>query len=173
MVAVENPLDPAPLARIRFLAAAKVTAVMAPADDICRAIPRHYSRSPSDAWNSSVEFIAVDLHGPVGSGKSTTLHALLQPAAVRSEWESGYGPLSLWHAPGCEACRNSGCEGRVGIHDLLENSPRIAPLLYQRAAMRDIKAQSAKDGLRTLKQDGIEKFLQGLADLAEVRATFN
>ena len=92
---------------------------------------------------------------------------------MRAEWESRYGPLALWHAPGCEACRNTGYKGRIGIHELLENTPRIAPLIYQRASMRDIKAQAVKDGLRTLKQDGIEKCLQGLTDLAEVRSSCN
>ena len=116
---------------------------------------------------------------PIDTARATALavdycaDTLLQPAAVRAEWESRYGPLSLWHAPGCEACRNTGYKGRIGIHELLENTPRIAPLIYQRASMRDIKAQAVKDGLRTLKQDGIEKCLQGLTDLAEVRSSCN
>lgn len=44
------------------------------------------------------------------------------------------------------------------------------PLIHKRAMARDLKAQALQDGLRTLKQDGIEKCLQGLTDLAQIRA---
>ena len=99
------------------------------------------------------------------------LKAPLKPAAVRTEWEGRYGPLKLATAAGCDACRGSGYKGRMGIHELFVNSPATTPLIYRRAEARDLKAQAVREGLRTLRQDGIEKCLQGLTDLAEVRAS--
>ena len=95
----------------------------------------------------------------------------LEPRAVLAEWERRYGPLQLWSAQGCEACRDSGYRGRIGVHELFVNSPAIAPLIYRRAEAHELRGVAIPAGMRTLKQDGIEKCLQGLTDLHEVRGS--
>ena len=93
----------------------------------------------------------------------------LEPRAVLAEWERRYGPLQLWSAQGCEACHDSGYRGRIGVHELFVNSPAIAPLIHRRAEAHELRGLAIPAGMRTLKQDGIEKCLQGLTDLKEVR----
>jgi type II secretory ATPase GspE/PulE/Tfp pilus assembly ATPase PilB-like protein len=96
----------------------------------------------------------------------------LEPAATIAQWRKRYGgeKLQLWRAKGCDHCQNAGYKGRLGIHELLVNSPRIRPLVRRSAGVDELRAAAISEGTRTLRQDGIEKCLQGLTDLVEVRA---
>ena len=50
------------------------------------------------------------------------------------------------------------------------NSPTIKHLIQTRASVTAIQAAAFENGMRTLKQDGIEKVLQGLTDIKMIRA---
>ena len=63
-----------------------------------------------------------------------------------------------------------GYRGRLGIHELLVNSRALKALIQTRARVEDIQKVAQVEGMLTLKQDGIEKALQGKTDLAQVRA---
>ena len=98
----------------------------------------------------------------------------LVPAEVRKRWESSYGDkqgqLTLNEATGCDKCENRGYRGRLGIHELLVNSRAIKALVQTHARVEEIQKTALAEGMLTLKQDGIEKALQGKTDLAQVRA---
>ncbi len=98
----------------------------------------------------------------------------LVPAEVRKRWESSYGDkqgkLTLFEAAGCDKCEKRGYRGRLGIHELLVNSRAIKALIQAHARVEDIQKTAQSEGMLTLKQDGIEKALQGDTDLAQVRA---
>ena len=98
----------------------------------------------------------------------------LVPADVRKRWESSYadkhGQLTLHEITGCDKCGKRGYIGRVGIHELLMNSRAIKALIQAHARVEDLQKAALAEGLLTLKQDGIEKALQGKTDLAQVRA---
>jgi type II secretory ATPase GspE/PulE/Tfp pilus assembly ATPase PilB-like protein len=51
--------------------------------------------------------------------------------------------------------------GRIGLHELLLATPAIKKLIHRRATVDEMLAVAIKEGMRTLKQDGIEKILQG------------
>jgi len=81
-----------------------------------------------------------------------------------------YGPdLFLYRAAKCEACSGSGYKGRMGIHELLDGTSEIKRLIKKEATTEDISTQGTKDGMTTLKQDGIAKVFAGYTDMAEVR----
>jgi type II secretory ATPase GspE/PulE/Tfp pilus assembly ATPase PilB-like protein len=80
------------------------------------------------------------------------------------------GQFTLYKAKGCEACGNTGYKGRVGLHELLIASDTIKKLIQEHARVAEILAVSLEEGMRTLKMDGIEKVLQGITDLPQVRA---
>jgi type II secretory ATPase GspE/PulE/Tfp pilus assembly ATPase PilB-like protein len=80
------------------------------------------------------------------------------------------GQFTLYKAKGCEACGNTGYKGRVGLHELLIASDTIKKLIQEHARVAEILAMSLEEGMRTLKMDGIEKVLQGITDLPQVRA---
>ena len=60
--------------------------------------------------------------------------------------------------------------GRVGLHELLVRSDDLRDLIYKRAKAEDIRTMALEQGMRTLKQDGIEKVIQGITTLKQVRA---
>ena len=77
--------------------------------------------------------------------------------------------LKLCKGIGCQACHNTGYRGRMGIHELLMGTEEMKRLVQQKARMEFIREQALEDGMRTLKQDGIEKVFGGFTDLKEVR----
>ncbi|MFP4158997.1 MAG: ATPase, T2SS/T4P/T4SS family [Desulfobacterales bacterium] len=77
--------------------------------------------------------------------------------------------LTLYAPKGCPACNNTGYRGRMGIHELLPASDGIKQLIQSRAMMYEIRDQAVKEGMTTLKQDGISKVFGGHCDLLEVR----
>ncbi|MEY4140213.1 MAG: hypothetical protein RLZZ371_2395, partial [Pseudomonadota bacterium] len=83
------------------------------------------------------------------------------------------GRLQQYHAPGCASCTNTGLKGRVGLHELLSSSAAIRLLVQHRASPQELQAAAIAEGMRTLRQDGIEKVLAGITTLTEVRATSN
>jgi type II secretory ATPase GspE/PulE/Tfp pilus assembly ATPase PilB-like protein len=80
------------------------------------------------------------------------------------------GQFTLYRAKGCDVCGNTGYKGRVGLHELLIASDTIKKLIQEHARVADILAVCLEEGMRTLKMDGIEKVLQGITDMPQVRA---
>jgi len=77
--------------------------------------------------------------------------------------------LTLYRAQGCEECSQTGYRGRTGIHELLLCTEEIRRLIIQRAAVEEIREAGLRQGMTTLKQDGIAKVMLGLTDLSQVR----
>ncbi|MEM4986833.1 ATPase, T2SS/T4P/T4SS family [Collimonas sp. H4R21] len=92
---------------------------------------------------------------------------------VAAQWQKQYGDdgtvLTLYKAVGCEKCDKSGYKGRLGVHELLVNSPAIKKKIHAKANVPEILQTAIGEGMRTLKQDGIDKIFQGLTDWEQVR----
>jgi type II secretory ATPase GspE/PulE/Tfp pilus assembly ATPase PilB-like protein len=95
-------------------------------------------------------------------------------AELLEQWTKEFGnekgEILLYTAKGCDACGNTGYKGRVGLHELLVGSDRIKKDIQNHARVAKMFATALEDGMRTLKQDGIEKVLQGITDIQQVRA---
>jgi type II secretory ATPase GspE/PulE/Tfp pilus assembly ATPase PilB-like protein len=89
-------------------------------------------------------------------------------------WTESYakekGAFTLYRAKGCDKCSNSGYKGRVGLHELMVGTEHAKKLIQEHARVTDLLACALEDGMRTLKQDGIEKVLLGITDVKQVRA---
>jgi type II secretory ATPase GspE/PulE/Tfp pilus assembly ATPase PilB-like protein len=73
-------------------------------------------------------------------------------------------------SPGkCEACSGTGYRGRMGIHELMDGTAEIKRMIKVKASTEDLYKQAAKQGMTTLKQDGIMKVFQEHTDIREVR----
>ena len=57
----------------------------------------------------------------------------------------------------------------MGIHELMEGTPQIKLMIKKQANTEQLFEQAMKEGMLTLKQDGILKVLNGHTDLEEVR----
>jgi type IV pilus assembly protein PilB len=76
--------------------------------------------------------------------------------------------LQLYEAKGCPACNDTGYKGRVGLYEVMEVSQTLREMIVDRASNNEIKAQAAKEGMLTLREDGIYKFKEGRTSLEEV-----
>jgi type II secretory ATPase GspE/PulE/Tfp pilus assembly ATPase PilB-like protein len=94
--------------------------------------------------------------------------------AVYGEWVKNFaddkGQFNLYLPVGCDACSGTGYKGRVGLHELLIGSDGTKKLIQEHARVAEILALALNEGMRTLKQDGIEKVVQGITDMHQVRA---
>ncbi len=77
--------------------------------------------------------------------------------------------LMLNKAYGCDACHNTGYRGRMGLHELLMGTDVVKKMIQSNAKMEDLRNQAIKDGMTTLRQDGIAKVFGGNVDFLEVR----
>jgi len=77
--------------------------------------------------------------------------------------------FKLKRSLGCEKCNGSGYKNRLGIHELIEGRSEIKLLIKKQATSQDLAKQAIKDGMTTLKQDGVHKVLNGIIDMSEVR----
>ena len=94
------------------------------------------------------------------------LDAVIQPDRAKK----------FWKGAGCEACQYSGYMGRVGIFEVITNTPAIREVL-SKIAVRDIAGEEIAaalrnaadaDGFTTLKMDGIAKSFKGRTTIEEV-----
>jgi type II secretory ATPase GspE/PulE/Tfp pilus assembly ATPase PilB-like protein len=95
---------------------------------------------------------------------------------VLSGWRERFGldgKLQHHHAGGCEKCGGTGLRGRAGIHELMVVSRELRRLIQTGGRVDEMQAVAMSQGMLTLRQDGIEKVLQGVTSLAEVRASSN
>jgi type II secretory ATPase GspE/PulE/Tfp pilus assembly ATPase PilB-like protein len=77
--------------------------------------------------------------------------------------------MVVYRANGCEKCSGTGYRGRMGIHELMEGTPDLKLMIKKQASTETILEQAMKEGMSTLKQDGILKVFQGITDMTEVR----
>lgn len=91
-----------------------------------------------------------------------------------NEWTETFAKpseeLMLYRAVGCKTCNQTGYDGRIALHELLEITPSIRRALLDGADAAAVFKAAMTSGMRTLKQDGIEKVLQGQTDIIQVRS---
>ena len=83
------------------------------------------------------------------------------------------GRLMLHHSPGCDACGNTGYKGRAGLHELMVISREMRRLMQTGARAEALQHTALNEGMRTLRQDGIDKVVAGVTTIEEVRSTSN
>ena len=76
--------------------------------------------------------------------------------------------VEFFRGRGCASCLNTGYSGRVGIAEVLLMTVAVRELILSRAQEHLIKQQARKEGMKTLREDGIESALKGLTTLEEV-----
>ncbi len=74
----------------------------------------------------------------------------------------------IYHGKGCQRCGNTGYHGRVGLYELLVLSDPIRNLVNTGADASTIRAQAIKEGMKTLREDALDKLAKGLTTPEEV-----
>ena len=98
----------------------------------------------------------------------------LNAAQVLVQWRAQYaddnGALTLFSAEGCETCEQKGYKGRLGVHEFLVASTEVKKKIQSGTSVAEISQAAAAEGMLTLRQDGIDKILQGHTDLKQIKA---
>jgi type IV pilus assembly protein PilB len=76
--------------------------------------------------------------------------------------------LEAYEPVGCRRCGGSGYRGRVGLYEVMDVSPEIQQLALQRRPSEEIRDLAVHQGMRRLRDDGLEKVRQGRTSIAEI-----
>jgi len=74
----------------------------------------------------------------------------------------------LFKGKGCLTCRKSGYSGRTAIHEIMTINDEIHSLILKSASARNIRKAAVRGGMRTMREDGLQKALKGVTTLDEV-----
>ncbi len=75
---------------------------------------------------------------------------------------------TVYKATGCENCFNTGYRGRIGIFEIMVLTDRLKSLILKTFDSNRIKTEAVQQKMRTLRQDGMQKVLQGVTTIEEV-----
>ena len=78
------------------------------------------------------------------------------------------GNLQFFHGKGCSNCNNSGYKGRIGIFEVFDLTDDLKEMVAKQTSGTTLGAQAIKNGMVTMKQDGVLKAIEGLTTLEEV-----
>jgi type II secretory ATPase GspE/PulE/Tfp pilus assembly ATPase PilB-like protein len=87
---------------------------------------------------------------------------------LMKKWRS-HGKVAIYHPKGCKECDGTGYKGRIAVYELMVADAAVKRLIQTRAPIAEISAAALANGMRTLKQDGIDKVLKGHTDMHQVR----
>jgi type IV pilus assembly protein PilB len=76
--------------------------------------------------------------------------------------------VTLYHPKGCSRCNNTGYKGRLGIYEVMIVSEAIRRLTVERKSADEISRVAQAEGMKNLREDGIDKVLQGLTSIEEI-----
>lgn len=119
-----------------------------------------------------LEFLAIEYCGESMSGDSRSVPNDEEVKAQIELWRKDFaqkGQFTLYKAPGCLDCLDTGYRGRMGVHELLMNNAEIKKMVLRRAPAAEVHIAAIKAGMHTRKQDGIEKILMGYTDYTQIR----
>ncbi len=77
--------------------------------------------------------------------------------------------LRAWKGRGCDECRGTGYRGRTGLYEVMVMTEAIEPLVLGSESSSVIRQAAIAEGMRGLRDDGLEKVLEGVTTLDEVQ----
>jgi type IV pilus assembly protein PilB len=86
------------------------------------------------------------------------------PQEVVDDWES----VTLYRAQGCKRCNGTGYKGRLGIYEVMLVSEAIERLTVERKSADEIGRVAQAEGMKSLREDGIDKVLDGITSIEEI-----
>jgi type IV pilus assembly protein PilB len=88
---------------------------------------------------------------------------VLRANGIRSQFD-----MEAYAATGCPRCSHSGYKGRIGLYEVMTMSDEIRQLALARAPAPEIAEVAVRQGMRLLRDDGLEKVRLGMTSIAEV-----
>ena len=76
--------------------------------------------------------------------------------------------LTFYKGSGCDTCEDTGYKGRQGLYEVMSMTPELRRLVLRGASTADLQEQAVKDGMLTLRVDGMLKVKKGITTLEEI-----
>jgi type IV pilus assembly protein PilB len=76
--------------------------------------------------------------------------------------------MKFMKGTGCDTCSGTGYKGRAGLYEVMALSPELRRMILRSASVADIQAMAVKEGMLTLRMDGLKKIERGVTTLEEV-----
>jgi type IV pilus assembly protein PilB len=93
---------------------------------------------------------------------------ILPAEAVQDHGFNASFDIEAYEPLGCSRCGGTGYRGRVGLYEVMTMSEEIRTLTLARAASEQIAVVAVREGMRRLREDGLDKVKAGLTSIAEV-----
>jgi len=93
---------------------------------------------------------------------------ILKKEVGKLRGEPPAGGYKIYHATGCSECKNRGAKGRIAIFEVLEMTSELADIISKEPTENKIGEEAKRQGMVTLRQDGLLKALDGLVSVEEV-----
>jgi type IV pilus assembly protein PilB len=109
------------------------------------------------------EFEKLALEKGIGkgnTGKASTEELSTTESKITRIWRA--------HDGGCDACNHTGYKGRMGIYEVLGNSPTVQKLIVGNSTSDIIQSEAIKEGMITMQVDGFIKALRGQTSIEEI-----
>lgn len=88
--------------------------------------------------------------------------------AAKLKMGSGKEKVTLYRGKGCPNCFGSGYKGRVAVIEVLTLTPGIKALILESAQDHAIREEARRQGMKTLRENGIQNVLDGVTTLDEI-----
>ncbi len=93
---------------------------------------------------------------------------IISAEVLRDHGFSAQFDIEAYEPVGCVRCGDMGYRGRIGLYEVMVMSEEIRSLTLQRSAASQIAEVAVREGMRRLREDGLEKVKSGVTSMAEV-----
>jgi len=76
--------------------------------------------------------------------------------------------MQFFKGAGCDTCNGTGYKGRAGLYEVMALSPELRRMILRGASTAEMTEQAVKEGMLTLRMDGVVKIKKGISTLEEV-----
>jgi len=77
-------------------------------------------------------------------------------------------PFKIYQTVGCKLCGEKGTKGRIALYEILKMTPQLEEIINEKVTELRVEEESKRQGMITMKQDGISKVLQGIISFEEM-----
>jgi len=81
---------------------------------------------------------------------------------------TGRGKVQLFKGKGCQTCNFTGMKGRVAIYEVMPISEALRDMILKNASTAELREGARKEGMKTLREAGLYKVLEGTTTVEEV-----
>jgi type IV pilus assembly protein PilB len=93
---------------------------------------------------------------------------IVSAEALRENGYKALVDLEAYEPVGCRRCAGSGYRGRLGLYEVMSLSAEIRTLALERRPADEMREVAVRQGMRRLRDDGLEKVKQGRTSIAEI-----